>query len=87
MQALLNAALRLAETGAITVVPRAVYADWEAVARRRTRDQNDWPPVALALAADAAILTDDPDFLGCGVATWTMDTLLSELAHGEEQRI
>ena len=49
-----------------------------AVARRRVpRDPNDWPPVALAL--DAAILTGDQDFLGCGRPTWTVDTLRTEL--------
>jgi hypothetical protein len=33
----------------------------------------------LALALDAAIWTLDGDFLGCGVATWTAETLLAEL--------
>ena len=54
---------------------------FETVARRRVpRDQRDWPPVALALALDAGILTADADFLGCGCATWTVDTLAAELA-------
>lgn len=82
VRALIEAALGLTETGAITVVPNTVYADWESVARQRIRDQSDWPAVALALAADAAILTNDPDFLGCWVATWTVETLLAELADG-----
>ena len=35
---------------------------------------------ALALAIEAAIWTLDNDFLGCGVATWTTDTLLIHLS-------
>jgi predicted nucleic acid-binding protein len=83
VQALVSAAIGLTDTGAITVVPHALYADWETTARRRIRDQSDWPAVALALAADAAILTNDPDFLGCGIATWTFETLLAELKDRE----
>ncbi len=36
---------------------------------------------ALALAIEAAIWTSDNDFLGCGVATWTTDTLLTHLSN------
>ena len=68
----------------IEVVPSAVYAHLEMVARRRIpRDPNDWPVVALSLALDAAIVTGDNDFLGCGQRTWTVDTLRAELADGE----
>ncbi len=64
----------------IEVVPRHVYEDLEATARRRIpRDPNDWPTVALALALDAGILTADYDFLGCGWATWSFETLRAEL--------
>ena len=35
----------------------------------------DWPVVASALALNAGIWTNDNDFLGTGVATWTTDTL------------
>lgn len=64
----------------IQFIPLAVYAQHEAVARSRIRDERDWPTVALALATDAAILTSDKDFLGSGIATWTYDTLAAELA-------
>jgi len=68
---------------AIKVVPRHVYEHVEAIARRRIpRDPNDWPTVALALTLDAAILTHDNDFLGCGCATWTVETLRGELSQG-----
>ena len=45
---------------------------------------HDWAPVslALALALDAAILTGDHDFLGCGCPTWTGETLTTELGPG-----
>jgi predicted nucleic acid-binding protein len=62
------------------VIPRVLYEHWEETARRRVaRDPNDWAPVALALALDVGILTGDQDFLGCGCATWTVDTLREEL--------
>jgi predicted nucleic acid-binding protein len=65
---------------AIEVMPHTVYAHMEAVARRRVpRDPNDWPVVALSMALDAAILTGDYDFLGCGRPTWTVETLRAEL--------
>ena len=35
---------------------------------------------ALALALEAAIWTSDNDFFGCGIATWTTDTLLIHLS-------
>lgn len=72
---------------AIEVVQHQVYEELEAIARRRIpRDPNDWPTVALGLALGAGILTEDHDFLGCGIATWTFQTLRDELAHGNPPR-
>ena len=66
---------------AIEIIAHDAYAHLEPVARRRVpRDPNDWPTVALALLLDVGILTGDYDFLGCGCPTWTVDTLLAELA-------
>ncbi len=50
-----------------------VYGDFEAEARERLemRDQDDWPILATALALGCPIWTEDSDFFGCGVATWT----------------
>ena len=50
-----------------------VYGDFEAEARERLemRDQDDWPILAAALALGCPIWTEDSDFFGCGVATWT----------------
>jgi hypothetical protein len=70
------------DTQAIEIVPRPMYAVFEQAARRRVpRDTQDWPTVALALLLDAAILTGDNDFLGCGCPTWTVETLRGELEH------
>ena len=54
-----------------------VYSQFEKVARRRIelRDEEDWPIVAAALALDCPIWTEDADFFGCGVATWTTDRI------------
>ncbi len=48
---------------------------------RSGRLPDDWHSIALAMAVDAAIWTMDGDFLGCGIGTWTTDTLLSYLEH------
>lgn len=70
----------LIETRVIEVVPRDTYASLEQTATERVpRDQRDWPTVALAMVLDAGILTGDNDFLGCGCATWTVETLRREL--------
>lgn len=65
-----------AVTGNIAIVAAAVYSAWEKEARARSRrDPDDWPVVACALALSAGIWTNDNDFLGTGVATWTTETL------------
>jgi predicted nucleic acid-binding protein len=67
----------------LEVVPGEHYRHLRDIAIRRVpRDQRDWPTVAAALALDASILTADADFLGCGVATWTVETLIAELQSG-----
>jgi hypothetical protein len=59
----------------ILVWPAEFQADHETVARQRVpRDPGDWPTVALALDAD--IWAADTDFPGCGVPTWTTETLV-----------
>ncbi len=52
-----------------------VYAVFESDARQRlgNRDPDDWPVLASALALGCPIWTEDRDFFGCGVATWTTD--------------
>ncbi|MGD9793574.1 MAG: PIN domain-containing protein [Acidimicrobiia bacterium] len=60
----------------IVVLDEAIYSALEDEARARSlRDPRDWPIVACALALTAAIWTNDNDFLGSGVATWTTPSL------------
>lgn len=65
-----------AVTANTVVLDEAVYAALEVEARARSlRDPNDWPVVASALALRAGVWTNDNDFLGTGVPTWTTETL------------
>lgn len=69
----------------VTEVPEDLYQDLkEEALSRLPRDARDWPVVALALALGADILTGDEDFFGCGVATWTVETLISQLERRNE---
>jgi predicted nucleic acid-binding protein len=76
---LTQAASQLLETRIITV-PQIEYGYLEIEAKERIpRDPDDWHTVALAIHLDAAIWTQDNDFLGCGCPCWTTDTLISHL--------
>ena len=72
-----NPALLVLESlgGLIQTVEFDSYCRFESIARRRMacRDEEDWPVLAVALALDSPIRTEDTDFFGCGVATWTTD--------------
>lgn len=60
----------------VVILDEAVYAAVEDEARARSlRDAEDWPVVAAAVALAAGIWTNDNDFLGTGVPTWTTQTL------------
>ena len=54
-------------------IGREIYGEFEAEARERLgeRDPEDWPILASALAIGCPIWTEDTDFFGCGVPTWT----------------
>ncbi len=83
-QNLLIDAVALAEAE-VSLIPHEVYAVLETRARARIpRDPDDWPTVALALVLSTGIWTLDNDFLGCGLPTWTTDTLLAYLAAEQE---
>lgn len=76
---LLDAAVRVKEQS-VTKVPEEIYEDLkDELLSRVPRDPNDWQVVVLALSLGADILTEDEDFFGCGVATWTVDTLIAQL--------
>lgn len=61
----------------VEIIPADAYAHLESTARQRLagRDEDDWPFVALALLLDCPIWTEDRDFFGSGVATWTTDRI------------
>jgi predicted nucleic acid-binding protein len=66
----------------VQTVELETYAPMEAIARQRMarRDEDDWPILAAALAWQCPIWTEDKDFFGCGVATWTTDLVELYLA-------
>jgi predicted nucleic acid-binding protein len=59
----------------IQLVDSSLYGLYEQAAKQRiaARDANDWPVVAVALMLDCPIWTEDADFFGAGIATWTSD--------------
>jgi predicted nucleic acid-binding protein len=59
----------------VQTVENEAYSGFETIARQRLarRDEDDWPILAAALALRCPIWTEDTDFFGCGVATWTTD--------------
>ena len=69
--------LTLVVKDVVLVVDHSFYDEFEKSARARisARDPNDWPIVATALLLNAAIWTEDRDFFGTGVATWTTDRI------------
>ena len=61
----------------VAPIEPALYSEREKEARQRIgqRDPNDWPVVAVALLMNLAVWTEDQDFFGAGVATWTTKTV------------
>jgi predicted nucleic acid-binding protein len=53
----------------------SLYEDHELQARDRVspRDPEDWPVAAVALLLGYPIWTEDQDFFGAGIASWTTD--------------
>ena len=74
--------------GLVQTVEAETYASFETVARERIekRDEDDWPVLAAALALGCPIWTEDTDFFGCGVATWTTDRVELYLAKSEREQ-
>jgi predicted nucleic acid-binding protein len=52
-----------------------VYCEFESKARQRIRDVRDWSVLATTLTLDCPVWTEDQDFFGSGVATWTTNTV------------
>lgn len=59
----------------LKIVERSQYESQldRAAGRLRARDIDDAPTLAVSLLLDCPIWTEDQDFFGCGVATWTSD--------------
>nr|WP_255443797.1 PIN domain-containing protein [Tessaracoccus sp. MC1679] len=59
----------------VRAVEEPVYssARAEALARIELRDAQDWPVLATALVLALPVWTEDQDFFGTGVPTWTTD--------------
>ena len=51
-----------------------------ALARIAERDPDDWPALACAMLLDCPVWTEDADFFGTGVATWTTSRVRLYLA-------
>ena len=72
----LLAATTTSLSACLHIVPTEAYAPFETTAKARIpRDPDDWPSVALALAIDAGVWTEDRDFFGSGLATWSTPVL------------
>ena len=52
----------------------------QALQRIAIRDADDWPVLACALTIGCPVWTEDADFFGTGVATWTSDRVELYLA-------
>jgi predicted nucleic acid-binding protein len=56
-------------------VDKEAYTPFESAAKRRLigRDLEDWPILATVLLLGSPLWTEDTDFFGVGIATWTTD--------------
>jgi predicted nucleic acid-binding protein len=59
-----------------------VYSGLQAQALQRIamRDADDWPVLACAMTIACPVWTEDADFFGTGIATWTTDRVELYLA-------
>jgi predicted nucleic acid-binding protein len=73
-------------TNLIAAVDANLYSIYQAEAKQRiaVRDIDDWPIVAVSLMLDCPIWTEDADFFGAGVPTWTSDRVHLYLSKGEQ---
>jgi predicted nucleic acid-binding protein len=61
----------------LQIVDKNIYQEHaiEAQQRIKNRDFHDWPVVATALTFNSPIWTEDQDFFGSGLSTWTTDRI------------
>lgn len=62
-------------TSIVTPVPEEAYDEFKETACKRLgdRDEEDWPFVSLSLLFGCPVWTEDRDFFGSGIPTWTSD--------------
>ncbi|MGH2558496.1 MAG: PIN domain-containing protein [Thermomicrobiales bacterium] len=71
--------------GSFTIITPQRYQDRLAEATWRIpRDPSDAPSVALALALECGIWTNDRDFFGCGLPVWVTEPLRSYVVEQEK---
>jgi predicted nucleic acid-binding protein len=59
---------------------RELLIDHAAAVKFFAPDADDWPVLACAMTIGCPIWTEDADFFGTGVATWTTDRIELYLA-------
>jgi predicted nucleic acid-binding protein len=59
----------------VQVGENSVLGSAKEEALARIRDKDDWHALARALQLECAIWTEDQDFFGTGIATWTTSTM------------
>ncbi|WP_096697091.1 PIN domain-containing protein [Polaromonas sp. AER18D-145] len=61
--------------GIVQAIELELYAGMQEQALQRIaiRDADDWPVLACAMTIGCPVWTEDADFFGTGVATWTTD--------------
>jgi predicted nucleic acid-binding protein len=68
--------------GIVRPMALALYEPHREAALQRIaiRDADDWPVLACAMVWQCPVWTEDADFFGTGVATWTTDRISLYLA-------
>jgi predicted nucleic acid-binding protein len=68
--------------GVVQSIDAELYAGMQQQALQRiaVRDADDWPVLACAMTLGCPVWTEDADFFGTGVATWTSDRIALYLA-------
>jgi predicted nucleic acid-binding protein len=68
--------------GVVQSIDAELYAGMQQQALQRiaVRDAEDWPVLACAMTLGCPVWTEDADFFGTGVATWTSDRIALYLA-------
>ena len=81
-----SAAMRVLDCleGIVQLIECELYEGMQEPALQRiaVRDADDWPVLACAMTLGCPVWTEDADFFGTGVATWTSDRIALYFAGG-----